>query len=399
MGRCCQGLRLVRRTAVAIFFGLSASQIWADEPGDAELADGQLVDEFDRHNRAFEGFLRAEVGSTLHRARERMATRPTDAENILEVLQDKLRRAPDLDPNLRAQLAKQIDVALRMAHREAEAQQDQSVQRNVAQHRATEQPGQNSAAQEQKRAQSLAQFNTLMTEHCYRDAEMLASVAQESNPGQPAFRNAVLLARLSGNTADANTLRIMREKGVLDMWRAEQLASIPAADGPPILYPDPETWQSLTNQRKRHAVDVKPYTSGELKVLDGLDEPTACDFIDEPLSDVMDYFKQRHGIEIQLDKRALTAAGIDPNTPITRSVHGISLRSALALLLRDLDLMYTLRYEVLFITTKAEADLMGDVRTYPVADLVDPYPYRRRAARHFGITRMSRAAAAGYGAF
>lgn len=399
MGRCCQGLRFVRRTTVLVLFGLSASLALAGEPGDAESADGQLVDQFDRRHRTFEGFLRAEVANTLHHAREIMATRPAEAENIIEVLRDKVRHAPDLDASLRAQVANQIDAALQMAHRQAEAQQERVLQREVVQHRPPERSVYDSSAQEHNRAQSLTQFNALMAEHRYRDAEMLASVAEESNPGQVAFRNAVLLARMSGNTADAKTLQIMRDKGVLDMWRAEHVASIPGADTPPILFPDPEAWQSLTQQRKGHAVDVKPYTPSELKVLDALDEETACDFVDEPLSHVMDYFKQRHGIEIQLDKRALAAAGIDANTPITGNVRGITLRSALKLLLRELDLMYTLRYEVLLITTKAEADSMLDLRVYPVADLVSSNPFYRRAARRYGITRMSRAAAAGYGAF
>ncbi|MGH7137983.1 MAG: hypothetical protein ACREHD_19715 [Pirellulales bacterium] len=394
----CQALRFVCRFAVAVLFAFSTGQAWAGEPGNAEPADGQLVDQFDRHNRAFEGFLRVEVASTLHHAREIMATRPAEAENMLRVLRDKMRHAPDVDANFRAEVANQIDAALRMAHREAEVRREQVLQRDVAQHRQAERSTYDSA-QEQKKVQFATQFNALMAEHRYGDAEMLASVAEESNPDQVAFRNAALLARLSGNTADANTMRLMREKGVLDAWRAQDVANIPATDQPPILFPDPEAWQRLTEQRKRHAVDVKPYTPAELKVLDALDEKTACDFIDEPLCNVLDYFKQRHGIEIQLDNRALAAAGIDPLTPITRNAQGITLRSALGLLLHDLGLTYTLRYEVLLITSQTEADSMRDVRIYPVADLVNTNPFYRRAARRYGISGMSRAAAAGYGAF
>lgn len=394
----CQALRLVCRLTVAVLLGFSAGQALPGEPGNAESADGQLLDQFDRHNRAFEGLLRVEVASTLRHAREIMATRPTEAENMLRVLQDKMWHAPDIDANFRAQVANQIDAALRMAHREAEVRREQVMQRDFAQHRHAERSTYDSA-QEQKQVQSVAQFNALMAEHRYGDAEMLASVAEESNPGQVAFHNAALLARLSGNTADANTMRVMREKGVLDAWRAQDVASIPATDQPPILFPDPEAWQRLTEQRKRHAVDVKPYTPAELKVLDALDEKTACDFIDEPLSNVLDYFKQRHGIELQLDNRALAAAGIDPLTTITCNAQGITLRSALGLLLHDLGLTYTLRYEVLLITSQTEADSMRDVRIYPVADLVNTNPFYRRAARRYGISRMSRAAAAGYGAF
>ena len=86
-----------------------------------------------------------------------------------------------------------------------------------------------------------------------------------------------------------------------------------------------------------------------------LDEKTDFAFTEMPFSDVIDYLKQRHAIEIQLDNKALGEAGILGNMPITRSIKGITLRSALNLLLSDLDLTYVVNNGVLVITTKAEA--------------------------------------------
>jgi len=80
--------------------------------------------------------------------------------------------------------------------------------------------------------------------------------------------------------------------------------------------------------------------------------------------------KKSHGIEIQLDQRALDDVGIPADTPITRSLRGISLRSALQLLLRDLDLTHLIRDEVLLITTEEEAEVMLATVAYPVTDLV-----------------------------
>lgn len=392
---------LAMTVAAIVSMRLTASPALAAESGDAEVADGELLEHYERRNRAFEEFLRVEVARELNEARRMMAAHPDEAENTLHVLQDKVRRAAELDPSLRSQLIDQIDTGLRMARRQAAIGEHHPSRQQVLPPRSAERAADRSLAHEQERADSLVQFNALMAEHRYRDAEMLASVAEESNASRPELQSAALLARMSGNVSTVRTIRAMQGAGVLETWRAEHVASIPVPDLPPIFYPDPATWQLHRNRgpAQRRAVDVKRYTQSELKVLDALDEETEFDFIDEPFSLVLDYFKQRHGIEIQLDRRNLIAAGIDPATPITRAARGITLRSALKLLLGDLDLAYSLRYEVLFITTATEAATMRDIRVYPVADLLSSNPYIRRAARLRGITRMSRTAAAGNGAF
>ena len=51
---------------------------------------------------------------------------------------------------------------------------------------------------------------------------------------------------------------------------------------------------------------------------------------------------------------------------------GISLRSALRLILEEFDLTYVVQDEVLKITSKEKADEILTTRVYPVADLVIP---------------------------
>lgn len=105
-----------------------------------------------------------------------------------------------------------------------------------------------------------------------------------------------------------------------------------------------------------------------------LDEHTELDFAEQPLTDVINYLKQRHEIEIQLDNKALTDAGVGSDTPITRSIKGITLESALDLILTELDLTWVIHDEVLFITSKSQAKKMIETRIYPVRDLVAPMP-------------------------
>ncbi|HVW38723.1 MAG TPA: hypothetical protein VHB99_15520, partial [Pirellulales bacterium] len=79
-----------------------------------------------------------------------------------------------------------------------------------------------------------------------------------------------------------------------------------------------------------------PWKPNEAKILAALDQKTELEFVDQPLSDVVDYLKQRHGIEIQLDHNAMTDEGIGSDAPVTKNIKGISLESALDLMLGDL---------------------------------------------------------------
>ncbi len=148
----------------------------------------------------------------------------------------------------------------------------------------------------------------------------------------------------------------------------------PFPDEPPIVYPDPEIWQQLTLRRKDKysSMDLAKRGTAEKKIQEALKSPTELDFVEQPLENVIGYLKDYHKIEIQLDKKVLTEAGINSDTPVTVNLKGISLRSALRLMLHDLGVTYMIQDEVLLITTPDEADTRLSTKVYPVADLVMP---------------------------
>ena len=110
---------------------------------------------------------------------------------------------------------------------------------------------------------------------------------------------------------------------------------------------------------------------GEAAIEQALLAATDSDFDATPLTDVIEHFTRIHHIPIVLDKKALEDASIDPTTaPVTFSLHGLTLRSTLDLVLRPLGLTWTIRSEVLFITTEEAAKDMLITKVYDVADLV-----------------------------
>jgi type II secretory pathway component GspD/PulD (secretin) len=124
--------------------------------------------------------------------------------------------------------------------------------------------------------------------------------------------------------------------------------------------------KSLENEPKK---PPRP-TAGEDAIRRALATPASMEFVEQPLSDVVSFLKDQHEIEIQLDLKALEDAGVATDTPITRKLKGITLRSALRLMLVAHNLTYVIKDEVLLITTQAAAEEMFETRLYEVSDLV-----------------------------
>jgi hypothetical protein len=340
-----------------------------------EAADGELLDEVERQERVYRQFLETEVRNVINQARQTMGVDPERAINMLKLTLEKVSQAPEVDPELRNRLKDKLEAALQAASQQALVASERELLReqNAAEADARRRITRELFLQEQKVDQLMARFNALMDEERYRDAEAIASIAEEMSPNTPGLRDAELTARMVGYTADMFAVVDARHKGVIDSLYQVELSLVPTPDEPPILYPDPEVWQLLTERRKKYkAVDLTQSSPTEAKIVAALDDKTELEFVDQPLSDVVDFLKERHDIEIQLDNKALTDEGIGSDTPVTRNIKGITLRSALRLMLGEMDLTYVIRNEVLMITTKTEAENMLSTKVYPVADLVVP---------------------------
>ena len=106
------------------------------------------------------------------------------------------------------------------------------------------------------------------------------------------------------------------------------------------------------------------------KIEQTLSDATTLEFIETPLADVAAYLGELHDINVQLDTRALEATGIASDTPISRDLRNISLRSALRITLADLELTYVIADEVLLITTPEKAHDRAEIRVYKVDGLL-----------------------------
>jgi hypothetical protein len=109
---------------------------------------------------------------------------------------------------------------------------------------------------------------------------------------------------------------------------------------------------------------------GEKSIAAILDAPTTFLFVEKPLLAFTQSLRANQKIEIRMDSKAMHDAGVDPDTPVTVDLKGIPLRSALRILLRDLNLCYITDGDGLLITSPENAANQRLARTYPIGDVL-----------------------------
>ncbi|HVX13426.1 MAG TPA: hypothetical protein VHC22_19740 [Pirellulales bacterium] len=110
--------------------------------------------------------------------------------------------------------------------------------------------------------------------------------------------------------------------------------------------------------------------AGERQIEESLDGMCDVGFVETPFSEALKELAAKGNLKLWLDRKALSDAGVGTDTPITRQIQSVTLRTAFKLLLGELDLTYIIRDEVLAITSKTEAENMLVTKVYPVFDLV-----------------------------
>ncbi len=107
----------------------------------------------------------------------------------------------------------------------------------------------------------------------------------------------------------------------------------------------------------------------EAYIIHALDDEISFNYVEQPLSVVMDDWAEKFGIQFFLDKRALEDVGLDSEALITIELNGVRFRSALRMMLRYHGMAYSVEDDVLRISTQEELELDNLTRVYPVSDL------------------------------
>jgi type II secretory pathway component GspD/PulD (secretin)/tetratricopeptide (TPR) repeat protein len=110
----------------------------------------------------------------------------------------------------------------------------------------------------------------------------------------------------------------------------------------------------------------------ERRIEQRLSSPISFNYKDTPLHQIIEDLNGMSGINVLADDAALARAGVSLAMPLTMKVDNISMKSALNILLKKVDLTYMIKDQSLQITTEDEAKGKLKVTVYSVADLVVP---------------------------
>ncbi|MCI0333714.1 MAG: VWA domain-containing protein [Planctomycetes bacterium] len=341
--------------------------------------EGELLDELEQNRRVFGQMLRREIENVVIDARRVMSDDPATAIQNLKLALENVQRAPELSPDMRAQLIDKLHIALREAQRAAinKDELDAAREEQIAAARERRLLNDRLARDREKEKQLVDRFRALIDERRFDEALDVAATLEEIDPQGVTPVVAYVSAELHRNHYLQEVTRAARWQNYFDTLYQVELSHVPFPDDPPIVYPAAPIWEELTNRRKERygSMDLKATGEAERRIEAALRAPlhtTGMDYTETPLEEVVNLLQEEYGIPIQIDDTALEETGLDPTEPVTVNLHNVSLRSALRLMLEKLQLTYIIRDEVLIITTPEDAEVELVVKVYPVADLVLP---------------------------
>ncbi len=122
----------------------------------------------------------------------------------------------------------------------------------------------------------------------------------------------------------------------------------------------------------RPTFDLVRRSEAEKHIIAALESgATTLDFVETPLNEIMSVLSEEHGMQIWFDLPALDAIAVSPDQAITAQLTDLPLKSALKLLLSQVEgLTYVVRDDVLVITTEDEALVAIETHVYDVTKVL-----------------------------
>ncbi|EMI52951.1 type II and III secretion system protein [Rhodopirellula sallentina] len=317
-----------------------------------------------------------EVTTELAKANEKKTDAPLDAVSDLERLARKVEGA-NIDEASRASLSAMVGRALTEQRNYVEANrakidldlENERIRTEMETEDARE------ARIDQEISLLVDTFNDLMDQKRFQEAEVIAKQVGELKPdstiAMTMFHNSRTQVRLQMD----EDIRADSENGfartMLDIGRT---AVAPDPDRP-FTFQDPKDWEAISRRRLAARDSNSRLSIREQEIQRKLETDVELKYRNSPLGEVLDDLAAVTGVPIVIDQRALAAIRISRDTPVSKSINSrLPLKSALNILLEDLDLTYVLDNDVLNVTSREARRTMVFPRTYRVADLVTPIP-------------------------
>jgi general secretion pathway protein D len=228
---------------------------------------------------------------------------------------------------------------------------------------------------DEKIAMLVDQFNMLVDERRYPEAEIVAKQANELAPDNETVRVMLKNSQFISRFRRGEQIGADKEDAIVGTFLDLDRAAIPFGDETnPLKMPDARTWEQ--SQKYRGKSDSEGRLSKEDQLIyTALGQRVEMKFSDKPLGEVLEMLSQTTNINIFTDPAGLVEEGIQSSEPVSLNLRQpVSMRSALRLILDPLGLDFTVKNETLVITSKRLTQNSLTTVVYDVADLVIPIP-------------------------
>ncbi|HUQ68075.1 MAG TPA: hypothetical protein VM165_01045, partial [Planctomycetaceae bacterium] len=227
---------------------------------------------------------------------------------------------------------------------------------------------------EEEFAKLVDEYNEVYEQRRYAEAEVLSKKAMELDPKNPVTQTLFWKARMARRIAGNEELKLNKEESVFNALNDVEHALVNrVGDDHPVDFG--KDWKDITARRKgKYRSDNRVRTDEEVRIEESLQRRISLHEDGVTLNEVVKKISALVGINIVFDNLGLEEEGVTSNVPVTIDVDGITVKSALNLMLEPYRLGYMVQDEVLKITSRMRQQGDLTVATYPVADLVIPIP-------------------------
>ena len=336
-----------------------------EAPAPLDAAQQEQLVKFDR--------LRSEVLNSIFKAERLKDTDPEAALSLIDQTLAKVEGA-ELPEQGAASLTRQLNKTRSTLQSEVVRQQPNLdlKKRNAEVTNSLLRTTETNIRVEQEFAKLVEEFNDLIKQQRFADAEIIAKKAKQLDPKNPTAEMLVWKAKFSRRTNDIEKLKSDKEESFVDtLFDVEKGLVNPLRDNHPIDFGD--NYKDIYNRRNgKYRSDNRTRDESDLRIEQSLSKIISLHEDQAPLSDVIAKIKAVADINIMLDTAGLEEEGVNTNTPVTIDVDGIKVKSVLNLILSQRNLAYHIDNEVLIITSRIRQQGELVVATYSVADLVIP---------------------------
>ncbi|MCC6493027.1 MAG: general secretion pathway protein GspD [Pirellulales bacterium] len=350
-------------------------QMLSSGDGPRDAASGELLDSAAAGQSVLARQVSADVGK---RQSEAAKIRETDPNQSLRILAEARAMVTDseVSETVKVQLLKRIELSTSETEAYIKAHKSEldldaanrEILGDIEREKAVK------AQMQTKMAELVDEFNKLVDEQRFAEAEVVANRLYEMAPDELVAQQINKQSKMIRRERWSRDMAEEAENGFAEAMLGMRQASADAVNGATTDFAYGTNWKDIEKRPKQSALGTARHIK-ELEIEQKLKTPVLPKYNETPLTTVVDQLSQLAGVNIHLDPRGLTQEGVQPSAPITLNLpQEISLKSVLTLILEPLHLTYTIKDEVLKITSEQIRDGEVEIRTYPVGDLVIPIP-------------------------